>query len=807
MNVFAATIRGADGAVVEAAIVQLVRGRSLARTLEVLYKDFGDLRLRVDLIIARSVVEEQFHPASEPPQGTHIASVIAEVRNDPEATFLRANDKPVRLLGSERFELVLSPNVNPLVSTDPIAVAGIPDEQVIACIREAEMRHLVGIARAILPEAPGRAYLAPSGSLLRSFVRVGNIQFSRASLDALFYWLLPYLAGCGAILTDTWSISSLALNASRLLALYSGEIQVPVELLSEYLDGSPEREAAAGEALDHLVAEAASLGKPPKILCIISATQTGSLATRLTGILDLYCGSAAEVRSVALFKMGESSLPGLLDLTGTPAFQPLSDADQAVADPVVIDPQLYFPLTFHDIEYSLRQQDAASGKSFLADYGGHGIISVHRDHVDDSGRRHHGIHLDTVRLVQHPLFRERLRRLVHDLEPRPAIVLSPQHEAGVLLAEEIRNTLNDKGHAIRVFAHSNLIFGRWSLDEAIELRQSVDALNETDAILIVDDIFMTGTRLAVYETHLRERGFRGRVHYLVGVARTQGVEAWEERRRMRTYRPPTEKTHFQRNTMDAVEKFFLPYWQESQCPWCLERDLYVRRASEGADLPPLLAQRLGMLQQSSATGMRDDLFLVPSGRPSYAIARGSVFAEPGASQADVFASVAAGVQALRCSPLSGKPPLGPRRFPVSTVLKGQEYLHDTYTDPILRASILRASEPDELVYADPRRENQRTEWVSALLTSDRADEWELAPELILAAALGKCTIDMEPGILGAAESRGVRAMASVLLPMPSAGSALRVEDTRLRGRFRRFLNYAWSQLCRVRARIFRSGEY
>lgn len=799
MHVFAATIRGEDGAVVEAAVVQLVLGRSLSRTLELLYNDFRELRLRADLIIARSVVEEQFDPEAGAPDGSHIASVVAEAREDPDTTFRRANDKPVRLLSSRNFEPILSGNVNSLVRWDPLDEAGMPHDRAIACIREAEMTHITGLARAMLPEAPGRAYRAPSGSLVRSFLRVGNIQFSRASLDALFFWLLPYLSRCAGILTDTWSISSLALNASRLLALYAGRPQVPVEMLSEYIDGDTAREAAVGESLQHLLSEIVSNGSQdrPQILCIISATQTGSLANRLTDILDLYCGDSADVHSVAVFKMGETDLDALLDWTGSAAFRPLSEADRVAADPVVIDPQLYFPLTFHDIEYTLRSQQASGGKRFLADYGGQGIVSVHRDHIDDNNLRHHGIHLDTTALVRHPTFVARFHARVLDLEPKPALIISPPHEAGRSLALEAQRALAKLGHPCGVFEHSTLIFGPVLLDENRQLRDSIDGLDESEAILIVDDMFMTGTRLSVYETQLRDRSFRGRLHYLVGVARPPGAEIWEERRQMRKYRPPADRKIFVENTVDAVETFFLPNWQSAQCPWCEELRIYSERAAAGAVLPPILVDRSNLLQRMVDQGMRDNLFLVPPGQAPLAITRGSVFAQPGDSQADVFASVASAIQALRCSPPDGRPSLGPRRFPVSTVLKGQEYLHDTYTDAILRASIIRAAEPDELIYTARRPEDARTAWISHLLTSSQVDEWRLAPELILAAALDKCSMAFEPEIVSAVQSRSVGAMATVLLGMSSERAAeVEKPDFRMMmpGGLRRLMQYLRNRL-------------
>lgn len=774
MHVFLATIAEGE-AVAEAVVVQLVHGRSLARTLELLYSDHRELRYQASVIIVRTVVEERLPEQSawvlntgEREQTTsHTRAILDELAEDPETTFNRANDKPVRLLGSRDFEPILSSNVNPLVNFDPLEQTEISDERILACLREAEMRHIVGKARSILPEAPDRAYEAPSGSLVRSFMRVGNIQYSRASMDALFFWLLPHLRGCHGIVTDTWSISSMALNTSRMLSLYDGSPQVPIEVLSEYQDRHPDRDAGAGEVLTHLLAEISrSLDVAnPTILCLISATQTGSLVSSLNEILKIYCGEAVTARFVAVFKMGDSSLEALSDWSDSDAFRPLSSEAYARANAVVIDPQLYFPLIFHDIDYVLRERQAAPGKRFLDDYGRSGIISVHRDSVSDTGKRHHGIYLDCEKLVDHQTFRGRFREKLLGLVPPPTLILSPPHESGLKMALYAQEVFTARGISAAIFSHSTLRFApeREPAAEEIALRDAIDALPDNGAVLILDDVFITGARLSGYERHLRDRTFSGLIHYLVGVARPTSAVFWEGRKQMRSFRPRTARRHFDRNTIDSVETLFLPNWEEQQCPWCQEQQLYVERSREARPLPGPIADRRDRLIAAAATGMQHDLFMAPPGRDSFGVTPDSLFAQPGVCQAEVFASVASAVQSLRSNPPENRPSLGRRRFPVSTVLNGQEYLFDTYTDTILRSSIIRAADPDELVYANKDSEAKRTQWIRNLIEHPESDEWEISLELLLAAGLSKCTISVDAGVRDALERNGLAEAASTLL--------------------------------------------
>jgi hypothetical protein len=139
--------------------------------------------------------------------------------------------------------------------------------------------------------------------------------------------------------------------------------------------------------------------------------------------------------------------------------------------------------------------------------------------------------------------------------------------------------------------------------------------------------------------------------------------------------------------------------------------------------------------------------LVAPRDPPLKLYSGSIFLPPGTPQATVFAAIASALQHLRTTRSEPQPPLGPRRYPIATVLKVREYLKDVYKDSILRAAILRAACADELVYMNEAAERRRTGLVTALVRSAAADERDLALELILAHAGRKCRIDpdLAPG--------------------------------------------------------------
>ena len=202
-----------------------------------------------------------------------------------------------------------------------------------------------------------------------------------------------------------------------------------------------------------------------------------------------------------------------------------------------------------------------------------------------------------------------------------------------------------------------------------------------------------------------------------------------------------------RHTVNAVEKVVLPDWREQRCPWCRERALYDKWQRHAPSLPQALVERSEQLAASPRTGLTQELFLQAVGaRGLFALGPDSLYLPQRANQAEVFAAVAAALQTLRTIPVQGRPLLGPRRFPVSTVLAHADYCKAKWTDSILRGSFLRAASPDELTWADPTSEAERTETLRRLITQPVDGEHEIALELLLAANEEKCSIDPLAGL-------------------------------------------------------------
>ena len=749
MHVFTATV-GTGDAALSVLVTQHSAGQSLEAMFETLYTDHADARQQAACVVVRPDVRDRFVPGelTSAITGGRPSSPFLEALRDalstPDLAFARMPDMPVAVLHTSGEALHLSANINPAGSDTPFASRKLDEISILSALRERELACLVERSRALLPIIPGSFYRAPSQRLARAFLRVGNIQFSRHAIDAVCFWLIPHMHDCTAILVDTWSISSIAFDLAGLVGDARGTAPLPVEMLSEYQDGSIERMAVAAEALDRLSAElgASTEGEaaenPAKVACILSATHSGSLVGVLNGLIEM-SDFPLSLSYVAIFQLGtDLGLASLSDISGTPDFRPLEQGEEGGRTIVEVDPRSYFPLTHNDVERMVRIRHSETAKAFIETFTEPGLVSLHRDHRTDGPTRHNAIHVDTEMLARSAPFRVRFAEQLRALEPRPSVVVTPLHAAARQLGQLAASILSGDG-AVEHYEHSTLALDEEGPDREanLALRRAILGLSSDDALLVLDDAFITGTRMSAYQGRLRAMGCKARLHYQVAVARPADLAHWRNAKAMLGWRSPEDSIPHARNTVNATYELCLPNWQERGCPWCAELLQYDHVVDRGVTLPAFFAARRQRLVAAKYSGLINDALLQDGYAPPLQLEQGSIFAPPGASQAAVFASVASAFQTMRTVLELDLPLLGPRRHPLSTVLKATDYLLDTYTDSIVRAAFLRAAASDELVYAGLDGEERRQGLISAIVENPAAHVCDLGHELILAAACGK----------------------------------------------------------------------
>lgn len=159
----------------------------------------------------------------------------ATLKENLAPVFERVPQMSIYLFGSVNFEHKLTDNLN-VQSTSVLRFEDVTG--LVSHLRQQELIHYAMEANAVLRTSGARIFRAPSGKYCRTFVRVGNVQTNRAAIDGFFFWILPWLKSCGAIVTETWTISTIAMNAARLLSRYSTEAhaRIEVDMLSQYHD-------------------------------------------------------------------------------------------------------------------------------------------------------------------------------------------------------------------------------------------------------------------------------------------------------------------------------------------------------------------------------------------------------------------------------------------------------------------------------------------------------------------------------------------------------------------------------------------
>lgn len=670
----------------------------------------------------------------------------------------------IHLLYSANFEIKLSENVNPLRrdSLIPPEIAS----GFLQWLRSVELRAYVQHSSAVFPTRQNFVYRSPSGRYVNNFLRVGNVQMGRQPMDAIFFWLLPYLKDVGGILTETWSISSLALNAARLVERYAPNTHSPfrVDMLSAYFDGSPDVAMQVGEPLTRVT------NYRRATLVLFSTVMTGESVRRLREEIRRASPGDMAVNIVALYRLNEQvALPSLCDLFGSEGDPDFNAANEAPAGTTVIDidRHTYFPLQIEETAIPISASAARPAYSFFNRYKGTDAICLHRDSVDLNGQpyRHHGIFVDVLKLLETRAFTERLTAHLSKIPHRPALIVAPPHEAGAQLSNFASAQMQQKfGAPIEPLIHQDLHPESSDIPKDI-----IRALGHNEIILIIDDVSVTGQRLSRYQEHLRKLGFQGQLYYLIGVARPESDAQWTRRERDLTFRVGVNREAWHK--VFWVEKLILPDWTRYSCPWCKETDLlsrYFEARDAFAIAAPVLIERLRSLENSRVGhGLIRNAFWRSNPADSVGLTMNSLFLEhDGATDADIIAAVCASLQHLRTVGGRAKrsrlpshlpprvrdlldrcldyiwPPNSPilrleSTYPHVTVIDSADYFGETFNDAVLRLAIIRAANRAELERWKDRAEEARRRTCREYLLRPGATDDVFRFELMVAMQEGK----------------------------------------------------------------------
>jgi len=634
----------------------------------------------------------------------------------------RASKSAVLSLSSVNYQYVISENLNPHSLFSPFEKMS--ESDLIRLLREEEMYDFLINSNALFKSNDKFIFRSPSKQYCSAFLRVGNIQVSSFQIDSIFFWLLPYMKDVESIITDTWSISSIALNIGRRLQLYNQEQsqQLNIQMLSSYYSGLPTQRVE----LERILRETTANGHK-KTLFLISAVLTGNSVKKYKQAVSLASIPDEFVSFVALYYFDENNIfDGLCNLTSDTRSITIDTWRVPPADKIVVDIDscTYAPSQMEEkcVPISI-DNNINNTKDFFNQYQGTNSVSLHRDSKDTNQQRirHHFIYIDVNEMLKISYFKQKLEQALLTINPPPSLIIVPPHEAGLALLEYARAYYKKYCDTNPLsLIHPDLDFN----DEEV-LKMRINDLDQTKSILILDDVTTTGARLSKYQQHLRDSSisFKGQIHYLIGVARPPSEKAWKRRVRDLEYRDGFSKIDGEHHKVTALENLLLPDWNELDCPWCHEEsDLSLLLETIAQDpednIKSLIHKRLRkIINARNSKGLinnaiwRDEIACHPK------MTDNSIFYdENGSTDADIVTAASSAMQSLRKNGGLGS------FFPYVSVLDDLEYLGETYNDLIIKLALIRSCRINELVRWKDDDENKRIKAIENLFREGVVDE-------------------------------------------------------------------------------------
>lgn len=617
-------------------------------------------------------------------------------------------------------------------------IEGLETSSTLDRIRQQDVAEVVRRPGSELPRHPGVHYEGPNKDHYEAFLRPGFATQATEELDRIAFWLAPMLGGRTNVLVDHWSMIAIAYHVGS----YSNELGhhhgVTVQSLRNYdenIDLLVDRlKSTFGPIQPHQAATGAVL---------LSVNSSGRLANNLLFPAMDRVGFENPV-GIAIARSPSrtdpsidsgSQIHSLTTLDESFMRQPADECKvcslgNATLIPIQHDSYL-LNLAAHTQAVDIKSSLAKMSTEMVNRYRDIGAFHVHRTHTDG---RHHAFFVDLKPILQSRIFKQRLSGVVSQWKHKNIeIVLHPRHDTAKTLAHMVADELgvpNVVGCDERSIANNDK-FRELSCDEK-------DLLLASRRICLVDDAVITGSRVRGYLNCLKvirriHRAGEFELYCIVGVARTRSEKALMGVSDM--------VHHSDRNPRFlSVEKLFLPNWDQSECRWCAELQILGRLPRYVQDLG-MVFDRLQALRRPE--GFTTGLFLPWTSDDRnvadryWKLGRESVFGE--VQGADLAVSVAASVQRLRGRQRqpSGKWSESQLdevfRSPLAKVLDSQLYIAGRYYEPVLVASILRASRRHDI--RAPGNDSELRNHVESLASAESSSE--LHGELVLAIALNQ----------------------------------------------------------------------
>jgi hypothetical protein len=545
----------------------------------------------------------------------------------------------------------LSPSM--LFSDEENLERKLSDEE-LSGLREADLARLVDEARArcVIHSSQNHHFLLPSGAHASQFVRIAEAMVSMVAVDTVAYWI------------------SLAIGVE----LFLGEVVGVYSLLSY-----PRLDASARDAINLLE----DLGERyDRVVVVISISSTGGLARLVERWVAEGKVRPKLVSVFAVYAIGAYGATSFcrLELAGFESYRSQSECeicDKTGSTLVPIDEGTYTLTSRKVKDVALTTKYFSDQRSFLERFGSKpGVLRVHFDDPNERQPRHHAFYISVDALLDIPEFVEELRERVAKIEPRPSLILSPEHAV-----------------AARIGRLASDVLGApyFSVDGPLgALEENVKgALSSCESLLVVDDVMISGARLRSINASLREapdlcRSLKS-VHFFTPMATPFSPREHAEIVKGLTHR------HAWSASVSNLHSVFLPPWHATQdCPWCSEAKIYSDVLPDDEMLESEFDARLRVLSRRRSGIGSDCLDGGAWQLPSFGDQ--SPVLPVGSTPIQLVFACASAVQQLR---VASEAPLDPKGFPVASVLAVRNFSKN-YDEKLLWLPLLRAIRPEEV---------------------------------------------------------------------------------------------------------------
>lgn len=562
------------------------------------------------------------------------------------------------------------------LEVDSAAFEALSDADVASLTAQATLAAIEGgLPRCIVNAPAGQHFELPSKSHASHFIRLSEAFDCIEAVQRVAYWIvvsmvqsLPddHVLPDRAFLVDH---PTMLLLGTHVNLIYGGAHQVLT------LKGYPS-ESSLRTDTSRLLQMMNAKGVP--ITAVIGIASTGKLA-RLLQELAVDCHASLDVRVVfAPLEIQDGPTP--LARLEIPEYSHAVDAascaecGQGNPPPIQIHSRSFLLSLAPAVDVPLKPVYFEQQRSLIDKYGAvPGVLRVHFDDPNETHPRHHAFGIDATVLLRNPDFHHEVTDKLALLDPKPDVVVIPDHKASSLLRATIRH-----------WAEVPVV----TLDE---LNALSGYLPKKPTVLVFDDKVVSGQRLRNINVQLRDprphlwEGFN-HVHFFAPVVTTKSKKQLAALDRGLTTNP------YWSATLHYLYCVHLPDWHTSaDCPWCNEEKLLRQLASESNAFDSELTARLALLETKEQLDSMECLALTPDGQFP-ALGNGSLAANAGASQLQVLLATASAVQQLRTDPVK---PLDPHSVTLPTKM-ARFVFEDAFTEKLIACSILRSLGPAEV---------------------------------------------------------------------------------------------------------------